>query len=151
MHAPSPAALADRTILSSRVFAAPRERVYAAFADPRQLALWWGPKGFTNTIREFDPRPGGWWRFTMHGPDGADYPNESRFVAVEPPERVVFVHEGTVHRFEMTLTWTERGAGTELSWRMVFDSAEEVARLREFIVAANEQNFDRLASVLAAA
>ena len=71
----------DREIVSTRTFAAPRERVFEAFSDPTQLARWWGPKGFTNTIHEFDLRPGGMWRLVMHAPNGADYANESRFAS----------------------------------------------------------------------
>lgn len=136
-------------IFSVRVIAAPRERVFAAFSDPNQLAQWWGPAGFTNTFSEFDLRPGGAWRFTMTGPDGAEYHNVSRFVEIAAPERIVFVHEGPMHRFEMTMTFTVHEGGSRLSWRMVFDSADEVAKLGEFIAAANEQNFDRLAAHLA--
>src|SRR4051794_31064000 len=89
----------DREIVSTRTFAAPRQRVFEAFADPQQLARWWGPKGFTNTIQELDLRPGGVWRLTMHGPNGANYANESRFTEVVRPERIVFQHLEPVHRF----------------------------------------------------
>ncbi len=49
----------DREIVTTRVFDAPRERVFRAWTDPDHLAKWWGPKGFTNTFQEFDMRPGG--------------------------------------------------------------------------------------------
>ena len=71
---------ADNEITSSRVFNASRERLYAAFADPAQVAVWWGPAGFTNTIHDFDLRPGGKWLFTMHGPDRGNYQNECVFL-----------------------------------------------------------------------
>ena len=72
-------ALSDREFANSRVFDAPPERVFRAWTDPNHLAQWWGPKGFTNTFEEFDLRPGGPWRFVMHGPDGTDYKNHSVF------------------------------------------------------------------------
>ena len=140
---------ADREIVSARVFAAPREAVFAAFADPGRLARWWGPGGFTNTIHEFDLRPGGRWRFTMHGPDGADYPNEKEFTAVEPPQRIAFRHVQTAHSFQMTMIFAEESGGTRLTWRMVFDSAADCVPVKSFIATANEQNFDRLAAHLA--
>jgi uncharacterized protein YndB with AHSA1/START domain len=143
------AAAPDREIVSARVFDAPRELVFRAFRDPDRLARWWGPKGFTNTFHEFDPRPGGVWRLTMHGPDGTDYHNESVFVEVAEPERVVFEHREPVHRFRMTLVFAEQGSQTKLTWRMLFDSAEECARVRALVAEANEQNFDRLAGELA--
>ena len=61
-----------REIVSIRVFDFPRELVFNAWTDPEHLVHWWGPKGFTNTFHEFDLRPGGIWRFVMHGPDGRD-------------------------------------------------------------------------------
>jgi uncharacterized protein YndB with AHSA1/START domain len=136
-------------IINTRVFAAPREKVFAAFADPAQLAHWWGPNGFTNTITEFDLQPGGDWRLTMHGPNGADYENESKFVEVVPPERIVFEHLRTMHWYRMTMTYENVGAGqTKLTWRMLFNRTAENEKLKTFITAANEQNFDRLAAWL---
>jgi len=72
---PSTSPATEREITLSRLFDAPREVVFDAWTDPRQIAAWWGPDGFTNTIQEMDVRPGGVWRFVMHGPDGVDYPN----------------------------------------------------------------------------
>ncbi len=85
-------ALNAREIVSTRILDAPRERVFKAFADPDHLMHWWGPKGFSNTFHEFDFRPGGTWRFVMHGPDGIDYQNKSVFVEIVMPERIVFAH-----------------------------------------------------------
>ena len=85
-------AVSDREIVSTRVFEAPRETVFRAWTDPDHLARWWGPKGFTNTLQEFDSRPGGIWRFVMHGPDGKAYKNKSVFIEVVKPERIVFQH-----------------------------------------------------------
>jgi uncharacterized protein YndB with AHSA1/START domain len=75
-------------IVTTRLIDAPRERVFAAFADAARLARWWGPKGFTNTFDEFELRPGGAWRFVMRGPDGKGYPNDSTFLEVHAPERI---------------------------------------------------------------
>ncbi len=144
-----PADAAARTIVSSRVFAASREAVWAAFSDPVRLAQWWGPAGFTNTIHVFDLRPGGRWRITLHAPDGAHYDNEKTFTEVVPPERVVFRHHQPTHDFEMAVKLVAEGGGTRAEWSMVFVSAEECARVRRFIEPANEQNFDRLAAHLA--
>ena len=140
---------ADREVVSTRVFDAPRDQVFAAFRDPAHLAQWWGPSGFTNTIHAFDLRPGGAWRLTMRGPDGTDYPNESVFTEVAEPERVAFEHLEPVHRFRMTMAFADEGGKTRVTWRMRFDTAEECARVRALVVPANEQNFDRLQQHLA--
>lgn len=145
----SPGAPGDREIVSTRVFDAPRERVFEAFSDPRRLARWWGPNGFTSTIHEFDLRPGGAWRFVMHAPGGAAFENVSEFIEVVAPERIVFQHLEPIHRFQMTMTLVPEAGKTRLTWRMRFESAAELERVKAFIPAANEQNLDRLAAQLA--
>ena len=140
---------ADREIVSTRAFDAPRGRVFAAFSDPAILARWWGPEGFASTFHEFDLRPGGAWRFVMHGPDGTDYPMEKHLLEVVPGERIVLRHEDPTHGFQMTMIFAEESGQTRLTWRMRFDTAEEAERVRSFVADANEQNFDRLAAQLA--
>jgi uncharacterized protein YndB with AHSA1/START domain len=140
--------LSDREIVSARTFEAPRERVFEAFCDPSRLARWWGPNGFTSTVHALDPRPGGSWRLTMHGPDGTDYPSESVFLEVVKPARIVFRHLSSGHPYEMEISLEERGSGTRVTWRMRHATASECAKVRPFVVEANEQNFDRLAAEL---
>jgi uncharacterized protein YndB with AHSA1/START domain len=139
-------------IISTRDFAAPRETLFQVFANPVDLAQWWGPKGFSNTITRFDFRPGGAWRFIMHGPDGTDYPNAKDFIEVEESARIVFQHLDPKHRFTMTMAFEPMGnaGGTRLTWRMLFDPNEENEKIKGFIVDANEQNFDRLEAFIAA-
>ena len=81
---------ADREIIATRVFDAPRELVFKMWTDPKHVGRWWGPRGFTTTIHEMDVKPGGIWRLTMHGPDGRDYKNKVVFLEVEEPERLVY-------------------------------------------------------------
>jgi uncharacterized protein YndB with AHSA1/START domain len=82
----------DREIIITRTFDAPRERVWEAWTDPKQVIKWWGPNGFTNTLFEMDVKPGGVWRHMMHGPDGTDYPNKVVYIEVVKPERLVYSH-----------------------------------------------------------
>ena len=136
-------------IVNTRVFAAPRAAVFDAFANPTLLAQWWGPHGFTNTINRFEFRPAGAWHLIMHGPDGANYENESQFVEMSRPERIVFEHLRPMHWYRMTMTFVEAGRGeTQVTWRMVFHRTAENEKIKPFIHAANEQNFDRLEACL---
>ena len=136
-------------IVSSRVFDAPRETVFAAFENPAHLAHWWGPNGFTNTLRLFDFRPGGAWRYVMHGQDGTNYDNASNFTEVVKPEKIVLEHLQPMHNFQMTMMYAEAGTGrTRLTWRMMFERSAENEKLKDFIADANEQNFDRLGAYL---
>jgi len=137
----------DRDILSTRQFAAPRDLVWRAWTEPEPLARWWGPAGFTNTFREFDPRPGGHWRFTMHGPDGTNYDNHSVFVELAAQERIVFDHL-SAPKFRITATFTAEAAGTRVDFLMRFETAAVCAAVRPVCVPSNEQNFDRLEAEL---
>jgi uncharacterized protein YndB with AHSA1/START domain len=60
--------LADRELVITRVFDAPRELVFDAFTDPKRLMKWWGPRGCTVISCEADPRPGGTWSISMRSP-----------------------------------------------------------------------------------
>ncbi len=76
-------------LVIERIFDAPRELVFKAFTDPKHLAQWWGPRGFTNPRCEVDARPGGEMRIDMRGPDGTVYPMRAVFKELVEPERIV--------------------------------------------------------------
>jgi uncharacterized protein YndB with AHSA1/START domain len=73
-----------------RTFKAPRTLVWRAWTDPKHVAQWWGPRGFTTTVNELDPRPGGAINFDMHG-FGDTYPMTGKFLEVVEPERLTFI------------------------------------------------------------
>ncbi|MCO4293819.1 SRPBCC family protein [Solitalea sp. MAHUQ-68] len=140
---PSP----ENLVVTSREVNFNRELVFRAWTEPEHLKNWWGPQGFTNTFNEFDLRPNGYWRFIMHGPDGTEYPNESIFVKIEKPEKVVFDHLSG-HLFQVIATFEEIGDKTNVVFKMIFDSAEECGKVRSFVEGANEENFDKLEAEL---
>ena len=122
-----------RSIIGTRVFDAPRQLVFSAFTDPKHLAQWWGPDGFTLTTHSHDFRPGGVWRFVMHGPDGRDYQNRVTYDEIVPPERIAYRHAGGDDvepvQFNTTITFEDLGAKTRVIWHGRFPSAEERARV----------------------
>ena len=63
----------------TRVYDAPVQAVWDAWTIPERVEKWWGPRGFTLTTHSKDLRVGGHWRYTMHGPDGVDYPNVTKY------------------------------------------------------------------------
>jgi uncharacterized protein YndB with AHSA1/START domain len=81
---------ASRELVVSRVFDAPREMVFAAWTDPAQAALWWGPQGFTTISCEMDVRPGGAYRACMCSPEGTRHCRRGVYREVVRPERLVF-------------------------------------------------------------
>ena len=122
-----------QSIIGTRIFDAPRELVFAAFTDPKHLAQWWGPDGFTTTTSAFDFRPGGEWRHVMHGPDGRDYQNRIIFDEIVRPERIVYHHPGGSDvepvRFRQRLSFEDLDGKTRLTWHGTFPSAEERAHV----------------------
>lgn len=138
----------NAAVRTERVFSASPREIFAAFEQPDRLARWWGPAGFTNTFERFEFRPGGRWVFVMHGPNGADYPNESVFREIEPDTRIVIEHV-VKPWYLLTVTLAVRGDETHLAWVQEFESPELAARMRRLGETANEQNLDRLQSLLA--
>lgn len=139
---------ADREIVSTRIFKVPPDVLFNAWADPALLAQWWGPYGFTNTFHEFDMRPGGKWKLTMHGPKKGNYENESTFLTVERPNMIAW-NRISKPVFRVVVTFDEMGDGdTRLIFRMQFATKEECDKIRPFAPEKNEENFDRLEAVL---
>ena len=134
----------DREVVTVRTFDHRRELIFEAWINPEHLKNWWGPNGFTNTFHKFDLRPGGMWRFTMHGPDGTNYPNESVFIEITEPESIVFDHLSNP-QFQVIATFDElQETKTRVTFRMIFKSTEQCNALRSFVQGKNEENFDRL-------
>jgi uncharacterized protein YndB with AHSA1/START domain len=148
---------AVREMVITRVIDAPRERVWQAWTDEKQRAKWWGPNGFSTTTHEYSLKPGGVWRHTMRGPDGAEYPNESVFDEIVPPERLVYLHGGRQRdsekaavSFRTTVTFKAVGNKTEVTLRSIFPSKAERDRVvKEFgALEGGKQHLGKLAAHL---
>jgi uncharacterized protein YndB with AHSA1/START domain len=116
----------DREITITRMVDAPREKVWEAFTKEEHLRNWWGPNGFSITTKEFEMKEGGIWRFTMHGPDGRDYPNHIVFTKFIEPKLIAHDHggdDGKVH-FQATITLEESGGKTNVIMKSVFPTPE---------------------------
>ncbi|MGA2094753.1 MAG: SRPBCC domain-containing protein [Candidatus Acidiferrum sp.] len=87
----SAASEAPQELFLTRILGAPRALVFKAWTDQKQVAQWWGPRGFSNPVCEWDARPGGAIRIHMRGPDGTVYPMGGVFKEVVEPERLVFI------------------------------------------------------------
>ena len=129
----------------SKFVAATPAQVFAAMSDPARVARWWGPDGFKNTIHQFDFQPGGSWLLTMHGPDGKDYPNESRFTRIVSGELFEIEHLSG-HHFILSIELRPVEQGTRIHCRQTFDTVAHYEQLSQFVAGANEQNLQRLAA-----
>ncbi len=123
-----------REIVTTRVIDGPRHLVFLAWTEPRHLARWFGPRGFTTTTRSFDFSPGGVWDFDMIGPDGTVYPNHIEWREIVPPERISFRqggHENDPDAFESSVTFADRAGRTEITLRALLNSQAQRAYLAE--------------------
>ena len=132
-----------KTFQTSRTINASPELLFEAIARAERLAKWWGPHGFTNTFNHFEFKPGGKWSFVMHGPDGTNYPNESEFVEIIPPQKVVIRHACQPF-FTLSILIEESANGSVLHWIQEFDSEEVAEMVASVVIPGNEQNIDRL-------
>ncbi len=119
----------ERELIITRILNAPRALVFEAWTDPTHVSKWWAPNGFTNTVHEMDVRPGGIFRFTMHGPDGVDQPNVITYIEVIKPKRLRWIHGTDIPdapgEAETTVDFKADGTRTHLTIRLVFKTKEE--------------------------
>jgi len=138
-------------LVITRVFDAPRELVFKAWTDPKHLAQWFGPRGFSNPVCELDPRPGGAILIHMRGPDGRTHPMAGVYREVVPPERLVYtgrVPDQGTPLFEVltTVSFVEQGGKTKLTMEAkVLKSTPEAAPMLAGMQEGWKQTLDRLA------
>jgi uncharacterized protein YndB with AHSA1/START domain len=132
----------------SRFYEAPVSAVWDAWTDPDQVGQWWGPRGFTITTHSKDLRTGGHWHYTMHGPDGADYVNKTKYLEVKEKAKLVYDHGGNDERkplFRVTVHFTEAKGGTRMEMTMAFPTVQDAEQGVKFIKkAGGNATWDRL-------
>jgi uncharacterized protein YndB with AHSA1/START domain len=135
-----------------RILDAPLKAVWQAWTDPEQLAQWWGPRGFTITTHSRDFKPGGHWHYTMHGPDGVDYVNKTKYLEVEDEHKMVYDHGGgdeTKPLFRVTVLFSESGGKTKMDMTMTLPTPEAAEQTRKFVKkAGGESTWDRLSEYM---
>ena len=122
----------DLQLVTRRLINAPRILVFEAFMDPHHIGLWWGPNGFTTTTISMDPKVGGTWRFTMHGPDGTDYPNVIEYTDIVKPERICYDHgDDTGPVFKAVIEFEEIDNKTNITLRTLHASREQLEAMKK--------------------
>jgi len=136
----------------TRIYEAPVQAVWDAWTDPKQVAQWWGPRGFTLTTSSKDLRPGGSWIYMMHGPDGTDYPNKTLYHEVVEFKKLVYDHGANDDHpalFRVTVLFSEVEGGTKMEMTMTLPTPEAAEETRKFIKqAGGNSTWDRLAEYL---
>lgn len=136
----------------TRVYRAPRSLVWKVWTDPAHVAHWWGPRGFSLTHHSKDLRVVGTWVYTMHGPDGVDYPNVATYHEVIEGEKMVYDHGSDGQSkplFQVTVTFIDVPGGTQMDMTMKFENEEIAKNMAGFIrKAGGNGTWDRLAEYL---
>ena len=125
----------EKEMIFSRIVNAPRELVFDVWTIQEHVEKWWGPDGFTTTSKKFELKPEGVWLFTMHGPDGTDYPNKIVFMEIDRPSKLVYRHsddEGVEPiRFHSEVTFEEENGKTLITMHMIMETAEMLTKVIE--------------------
>jgi uncharacterized protein YndB with AHSA1/START domain len=136
----------------TRIFAAPRALVFAAWTQPRHMKQWSAPHGFTIPVSKGDLRPGGKWRACMVSPQGEQLWLHGVYREVVPNERLVFTHTwaesdgGSGHETVLTVRFSDLGRKTKVVLTQAgFDSVES----RDGHRGGWSQCLERLAELLA--
>jgi uncharacterized protein YndB with AHSA1/START domain len=138
--------LQTSTFFHTRLLSVPVDQVYTAFITPSLLQQRRWPKWFTNEFDSCNPVPGGEWKFTMIWPNGVKHPNESTFVEVTK-EKIVIEHVCKPH-YVLTVTLDEEVQATRITRQQQFDTPEIYNQIKWFVTNANEENLDRLETLL---
>lgn len=129
-----------RTLTVIGEYPVPLERLWAAYADPRQLERFWGPESWPATFTRHEMVPGGRAEYYMTGPDGTRAHGWWRFVAVEPPHRFE-VEDGFAHEdgrpneqmptMRMTFAFGTTERGSRVTGVTTFASREAMEQVLE--------------------
>jgi uncharacterized protein YndB with AHSA1/START domain len=132
---------AEREIVVTRLFDAPRELVFAAFTEREHAVNWWVPSG--TTIHEYNGQPGGIWRYSMPGPDGAQYPFKIQFIQIDKPTRLVYDYgvdgEDAPEPVRTNVTFAEENGKTRVTLQLMFATAAAREEAAQYGAAAGAQ------------
>ena len=149
----------------TRIFDAPRERVWKAWTDPEFLKKWWGPKNFTAPVIKIDFRVGGKYLSCMRGPDGKDYWSTGVYREIVPLEKLICTdsfadekgnrvpasHYGMTGHWPLellvTVTFEELGGKTKMILR---HEGIPSGVMRELTETGWSESFDKLAESIVA-
>jgi uncharacterized protein YndB with AHSA1/START domain len=135
-----------------RIFDAPRERVWKAYTNPKQIAQWWGPRIYTVIVDKMDVRPGGIWRNINRDAEGNEYAFHGVYHEVSRPSRLVYTFEWEGlpgHVVLSIVTFEEVDGRTKLTEKSVFESVgDRDGMLTSGMEDGASETMDRLAELV---
>ena len=137
-----------KSILSKRIINASVEHLYHAYSNPDILIQWWGPHGFSNRFNEFNFVENGLWDYHMIDENGKEYHNQSIFKTILPNSKIIANHiSAPLFEFEIDfIKITDKQ--TEVQFKMNFEDEVVYNALKDYVPEKNEENFDRLETIL---
>lgn len=142
-------------IYQSRLIKGSKEKVFDAWINPHLLEKWYGPSGFTLTSTEVNIQAAGYWRFVFHGPDGKDYPNVIKFIEIEKPDLLIYIHTDdngvkSPHHFRTEVSFTKLDNDTKVEMTSIFDSVDDVQYVIQHFNAleGGKETLERLDNIL---
>lgn len=137
-----------KSIVSKRIFNAQIEEVFEAYSNPAILVKWWGPHGFTNRFNTFEFQEQGVWDFVMIDEQGKEYHNINIYKTIIPNSKIIANHI-LAPVFEIEIDFIKIAAvETAVQFKMNFEDEVVYNALINYVPEKNEENFDRLESVL---
>jgi uncharacterized protein YndB with AHSA1/START domain len=144
-----------RKFVITRIFDAPRELVFNAWIDTKQVEKWWGPRGFTNPLCQWDAKPGKEIYVVMRAPNGMDYPMFGEFREIVPPRRLVFTsgaldeNKNRLFEFLHEVLFVENDGKTTLTMHSrVIKTSEDANKYIGGFDAGMTQSLEKLAEML---
>ena len=139
---------ADRELVITRVFNAPRALVFEAMTTAEHIRQWYGLRSHQMTVCEFDPTVGGRWRYVTAAPDGSEYGFSGVIKEITPPERIVFTEGFEAmpgHDYLVTTTFTEQGNQTTIHVHLLYQSqADRDGHVGAGMERGMNETYDRL-------
>jgi uncharacterized protein YndB with AHSA1/START domain len=151
--------MSKKEITIVRTYNAPREKVWQAWTDPKQVSQWWAPNGFTTPTVEIDPKVGGELYIVMLAGEnlgqmsGMKAPMKGVFSEVTPPEKLVFSNNALDESGNVLLSgvtsvlFEDVGGKTKMT---VTTNAEGTAPMTDMMLAGMEQGWNEQSDKLGA-
>ena len=148
------------TLTITAHFAAPVQRIWQIYTDPRQLEKIWGPPTFPATVVQHDLTPGSRTTYYMTGPDGEKYGGYWDVTAVDEPNSFAFDDgfadadlnpDPSMPVSKCVYTFAEHDGGTRATYVSTFASAEALQQVLDMgVVEGSTLAINQIDGLLAA-
>lgn len=145
--------LSDREVVLTRIFNAPRARVFTVYTDPKSIPFWWGRRNYITTVDKMDVKVGGLWRYVQNDPKGNEFAFNGEFREIVPHERLVYTFEFEAmpgHIILETIAFEEYKGKTKVTATALFQTTDDLnGMLNSGMEEGASESWDRLAELLA--